>query len=122
MTSPASETSDVKPVVIRGSELYERAMSRFEEGGKRDKLIHTVWDGTPWMVNAYTGSIDNFGRYREVMEWCKEHFGSEARPIQGKHGDWRCGGATVMGWTWLGFRTEEMMNKFIAAWPKPDSV
>ncbi len=107
-------------IKINGSELYTRMVLRADKDGKHDELMHTVWDNTPWMVEAYTGSIDNFGRYREIMNWCRENFGEEAWPIHGKSGDWHCGGATVMGWTWIGFKTEEMMLKFIDKWRNED--
>ncbi|WP_278366920.1 hypothetical protein [Marinobacter salarius] len=100
------------------SELYQRQIAECD-----DKLMHKVWDGTPWMIDAYTGGMARGDeRYREIMEWCRDQFGPEAWPIHGKPGDWHCGGATVMGWTWLGFATKEMMDKFAAAWPVPDEV
>ncbi|HET8792079.1 MAG TPA: hypothetical protein VFM75_12800 [Modicisalibacter sp.] len=94
---------------VMGSDLYQRQIA---ECG--DELMHRVWDGTPWMVDAYTGSPDD-DRYREIAEWCRDNFGPEAWPIHGKPGSWHSGGAIVMGWSWMGFRTREMMNAFIAA-------
>jgi len=99
---------------MEGSDLYQRQIAPSE-----DELMHKVWDGTPWMVDAYTGSISNTGRYREIMEWCQEHFGPEAWPIHGKPGDWHCGGVTIDGWTWMGFRTKGMMERFCKAWSAP---
>lgn len=93
------------------SELHQRQIANCD-----DELMHQVWDGTPWMVDAYTGSISNEGRYREMMEWCRDEFGPEAWPIHGKPGDWHCGGATVFGWTWMGFAAKDMMEKFIERW------
>ncbi|MCZ4284601.1 hypothetical protein O4H29_07100 [Marinobacter salarius] len=104
--------------VATGSDLYQRQIAECE-----DELMHKVWDNTPWMIDAYTGSISRDNeRYQEIMEWCRDQFGPEAWPIHGKPGDWHCGGATVHGWTWLGFATKEMMDKFAAAWPVPDEV
>lgn len=100
-----------EPRAIEGSALYQR---QIETSG--DELMHTVWDGTPWMVDVYTGSIQNGGRYGEIMQWCRDEFGAEAWPIHGKPGSWYSGGATVMGWTWMGFATCEMMQKFVARW------
>lgn len=96
---------------VQGSPLYQRQIANSE-----DALMHQVWDGTPWMIEAYTGSIANYGRYREIMEWCHYHFGPEAWPIHGLPGHWHSGGATVMGWTWMGFATEAMMQQFVEAW------
>ena len=91
-----------------GSALYCSVM----ESEYADELMHQVWDATPWMVDAITGGI-NSDRWREVMEWCHEQFGPEAWPIHGKAGDWHTGGATISGRTWIGFATEQMMERFI---------
>ncbi|WP_375191855.1 hypothetical protein [Marinobacter sp.] len=101
---------------MSGSDLYQRQIA---ECG--DELMHKVWDGTPWMIDAYTGSHED-ERHFEIMEWCHDNFGPEAWPIHGKPGQWHSGGATVMGWTWIGFATKEMMEQFIEAWPLPDEV
>lgn len=98
--------------LLKGSALYHRQIV-----SNGDDLMHKVWGGTPWMVNAYTGNISNFGRYGEIMDWCRERFGPEAFPIHGKPGDWHSGGATVLGWTWMGFKTKQMMEQFCNAWP-----
>lgn len=100
--------------MTEGSALYHRQIT--ERG---NDLMHQVWDGTPWMTDAYTGSIENDGRYGRMMRWCRDHFGPEAWPIHGKPGNWYSGGATVLGWTWMGFRTREMMEQFLEAWGNP---
>lgn len=75
------------------------------------------------MTDAYTGGMARGDeRYSEIMEWCRDHFGPEAWPIHDKPGEWHCGGATVYGWTWMGFATKEMMDNFAEAWPLPDGV
>lgn len=106
----------------QGSDLYHRSMAYYEtkerDGGE---LQHKVWDGTPWMIDAYTGDVAD-DRDMEMREWCEEHIGPEAWPIHGRQGDWHRGGATVYGWTWFGFRTEEMLKRFADRWddvPRP---
>ena len=94
-----------------GSELYQRVIAP-----KDDELMHRVWDGTSYMVDAYTGSISNFGRYREIKDWCREQFGDEAWPIHGQPGNWHSGSATIDGRTWMGFATEDMMRRFVERW------
>lgn len=107
---------------ITGSELYHSVMDTFENDSKfDDELMHKVWDGTPWIVNAYTGNIENTSRYYDIQKWCRENFGDEAWPIHGEQGDWHRGGATIQGWTWMGFKTKEMMDKFIEKWPSPEN-
>ncbi len=107
--------------VVEGSDLYRRSMTYYEEHDSDPALQHKVWDATPWMVNAYTGSMTE-DRDTEMRLWCFEQFGDEAWPIHGKPGNWHRGGATIYGWTWFGFATERMMNEFIAAWPIPDGI
>lgn len=103
---------------MTGTELY-RKMLAFDYGdAERSDLMARVWRGTPWLVDAYTGqSADD--RDMEMREWCHDHFGTEARPIHGTAGRWQRGSATIYGWTWFGFETEEMMNAFISEWPNP---
>lgn len=96
------------------SELYKKQIENCN-----NELMHKVWDGTPWMVNAYTGSSSHDERYRQIMEWCRDKFGQKAWPIHGKPGKWHSGGATVRGWTWMGFATKEMMEEFLSNWPAP---
>ena len=84
-------------------------------------LQRKVWDGTPWIVDVYTGGSANVDRDRSIILWCADHFGEEAWPFtdEPRAGRWKRGGATVFGWTWYGFDTEEAMNEFRAAWPDP---
>jgi hypothetical protein len=101
---------------VTGSPLYLRQIAPSD-----DELMHKVWDGTPWMVDAYTGPISNYGRYAEIMDWCRDKFGPEAWPIHDKAGNWHSGGATVYGATWMGFATEEMMERFCEQWVTPNA-
>ena len=101
---------------IKGSKLYQHQIAHYVN----DHLMHKVWDGTPWMVDAFTGSPRTDDRYCEIMEWCRDNLGPEAWPLHGTQGNWYSGGSTVDGWTWVGFATEEMMLKFIDAWPVPE--
>ena len=102
---------------LSGSDLFKRTME-WAEGNERDRgeLMRRVWERTPWMVDAYTGSIGNHGRYREVMDWCRNKFGPEAQTIHGKPGNWHSGGATIHGYTWMGFATKDMMDTFCERW------
>jgi hypothetical protein len=105
----------------RGSALFHEMLAwSIENENDRGELMRSVWSGTPWIVNAYTGPIQNHGAYRAIMEWCLKEFGKEASPIHGIEGQWRAGGATVVGWTWMGFATEEMMERFKSKWKVRD--
>lgn len=98
-----------------GSALYQRWII-----GEGDALQMQVWQGTPWMTNAFTGSSDD-PRERQMLEWCWDQYGAEAWPFSDnpRPGRWKRGGATVFGWTWFGFSTEAEMAEFELAWPKP---
>lgn len=102
------------------TELYRKTMEWADRKLDADgvDLQHKVWDATPWMVDVYTGRIGE-ERDRDMRLWCEDAFGDEAWPIHGRPGAWHRGGATVDGWTWFGFETEVMMERFLAAWPEP---
>ncbi|MEM6499303.1 MAG: hypothetical protein AAF709_21580 [Pseudomonadota bacterium] len=99
-----------------GSSLYQRSMSYYEANERDGGILqHKVWDGTPWMVDVYTGRVAD-DRDLEIRDWCQKNFGEMAWPIHGRKGSWHRGGATVYGWTWFGFASEEMMNQFLSRW------
>lgn len=100
-----------------GTHLFrELVRAAADGGGRADIITMKVWQATPWMVNTYTGSICNHGRYADINDWCRENFGDESHPISGQVGKWHCGSATIMGWTWMGFAEEEMMKTFVEKW------
>ncbi len=105
-------------ILDSGTDLYRRALAFNDDDPERKALMAQVWRDTPWMVDAYTDS-PNTKRRCEMMEWCREQFGPEAWPIHGHAGQWHSGGATVYGWTWMGFATENQMCIFLAHWPNP---
>lgn len=95
-----------------------------ENGGDETCLQVRVWKGTPWIADAWVGELQGGNiheRERDMLLWCDEQFGQEAYPFGDKPraGRWKRGGATVFGWAWFGFSTEEEMDQFIAAWPSP---
>lgn len=99
-----------------GTDLYRRIIAH-AQGRSHEALTRKAWDPTPWVVDVFDGSPDDEERYT-MMEWCTEHFGPESWPIHDRPAKWYRGGATVDGWTWYGFATEEMMNQFLEAWPQ----
>ena len=105
------------------TELYQRMIEQSPTCAGGAELAHRVWDGTPWMVNIYTGSHPD-PRDRDILEWCYEEFGEQANPFgpEPQPGRWRRGSATIHGWTWYGFASQEDMEKFVAAWPTPEGV
>lgn len=98
-----------------GSALYQRAMAYYDSNDMDPELQHLVWDGRPWMLDVFTNGVAS-DRYRQIMLWCRKTFGDECRPIHGKPGVWQSGHATVYGWTWFGFDTEERMQQFQEKW------
>jgi len=100
---------------MSGTALYQRTIA-FDYGDtERTDLMRKVWGGTPWMLDVKAGSPDS-DLCRQVMEWCRNHFGYEAWPIHGKPGRWYRGSATIYSWTWFGFDTEDAMREFAARW------
>lgn len=104
-----------------GTELYHRTIT-FDYGDqKRADLMRKVWSVTPWMIDCFTDSI-NSDREGSIRHWCSEHIGPQAHPIHGREGDWQLGGATIHGWTWIGFASEQLLEQFLAAFPQPERV
>ncbi|WP_319532843.1 hypothetical protein [uncultured Cohaesibacter sp.] len=103
---------------VRTTPLYARSLAYYEaKGDSRDvELFHKVWDPTPWVIDVFTGSLCD-DQFCEMREWLNEICGVESWPIHDRPGDWNIGSATVNGWTWLGFKTEDMMRRFIEAFP-----
>lgn len=101
---------------MMATDLYRRTISFDYDDEDRRKLMEKVWSVTPWMIDCFTDGI-NSERERSIREWCYESIGPQAHPIHGKDGDWQLGGATIYGWTWLGFAKEEQLKDFIAAFP-----
>lgn len=118
--------------LVKGTRLYERIIQHAKDSPINDEslpLAFKVWNPTPWVINVYLGDkIDNQPFRKDecdIKEWCRNNFGKESWPIHDRPGNWYRGGGTVMGWTWIGFKTEDMMKKFIFAWPnniKPDGI
>lgn len=98
-----------------GTKIFQNVLSLSGADYKHLGILKEVWQSTPWIVHAYTGSSDD-DHYKEVKNWCLEQFGVEACPLRGLAGNWQTGNVTFMGWTWIGFSTEEQMNKFILRW------
>ena len=104
-----------------GTDLYRDILSYDYGDPETKELMVKVWSGTPWMIDVLTGSHDE-KKQRDIMQWCLDEFGPEAWPIHGKSGQWHSGGVTINGWTWMGFSTEEQMQKFLTRWPSPNTM
>lgn len=96
--------------------LYERIIGYDYGDQERNDLMRKVWQGTPYVVNVTTGSI-NSDEWQEIMQFCRDEFGTEAWPIHGRAGRWQSGSATVFGETFIGFDTSKAMATFIRRFP-----
>ncbi len=103
------------------TDLYHRMLAFNYGDPERADLMKKVWQGTPWMVDSYTGRTGD-ERERDMLHWCHETFGKQAWPLHGGEGTWQRGGATIHGWTWFGFSTEAYMRRFVEKWPTPEDV
>lgn len=101
---------------VIGTDLYRRCCEKWQP---RDVLSLAMWSETPWMVDVYEGSFGTW-QYRgnDMVEYCLDKFGPQAF-LTRESGKWRCSGATVSGWTVYGFANEDMMNRFLEAFPNP---
>lgn len=100
-----------------GTDLYQRTLAFDYADKERADLMRKVWSVTPFMVDCLTGG-PNDDSFRRIMQWCRDNIGAEAWPIHGREGEWQSGSATVFGWTWMGFRTEEQLDRFRVAFPQ----
>ena len=105
---------------MTGTKLYQHALNSADDNACSRQPMEKVWKGTPYMVDAFT-SFTNSNRFKEIYRYCCEQFGDEASPIHNKSGNWHIDGTTVYGWTWIGFKTQEMLEQFMVAWPYPNT-
>lgn len=103
------------PLLGVGSDEYRKILEFNYGDDDTSKLMRDCWGITPWVANVCTRD-----REREISRWCHEQFGDEASFIHGIAGKWQRGHATVDGWTWMGFETEELMRLFESAFPSPN--
>lgn len=97
--------------------LHQRMLSFDYGDGDRKNLMQDIWSGYPWMVNAYSGGYsNNRDLEHDILTWCFDNIGEQGYPIHGKAGAWYRGSATINGWTWFGFSTEQDMQKFKRRW------
>lgn len=102
------------------TELHKQMLEFNYADLDRGDLMRDVWAPTPWMVNAFTDRT-NSNREREIADWCYSRLGQQSSPIHKAEGRWHRGGATINGWTWMGFATEADMLAFVDRWPSPVS-
>lgn len=103
------------------STSLHKSMLAYWEGTDQYELQASVWRGTPWMIDVYTGSTDS-DRYYDLRAWCAKFLGERADPFRKdpRQGNWHWGGATFHGQTWIGFATEDLMHQFEAQFPDWD--
>jgi hypothetical protein len=67
------------------------------------------------MIDVFTSNRED-----EIKHWCQRMFGDESSPMHGWAGAWRRANVTMHGWTWYGFKSKELMERFQAKFPSPD--
>ena len=110
-----------KELLGDGTELYQRTMAEWASEDDGGELMRQVWSPTPWMISVDVG-IGNDERRREIRNWCNRNLGNETIPY-GAHrqgGAWNEGSVTIIGKTWYGFKTKEMMERFQQRFPSPN--
>lgn len=106
------------PEDMSGTELFEQTLAFDYEDAERSDLMRKVWSVTPYMIDYQTGS-PGADTYRNIVTWCRDNFGPQAHPIHEFEGDWQLGSATIFGWTWIGFKTQEQLDTFISGFSAP---
>lgn len=103
--------------LIKGSPLWFETVAWAARRGFDDRSMSLIesWKETPYMVDARTHGPDTVEWY-QMMEWCYDKWGRQCSVIHSIEGDWHCGGATIQGWTWMGFKTQYMLDEFKAKW------
>lgn len=102
------------------SPIYNRIMEYHKDNAEQLALEHKVWDNTPFIIDVHIGSMhteEGMDRFDRMHSWLEKNIGDEAWPIHDKPGNWHRAGATVDGWTWIGFHTQEMADQFTKEFP-----
>ena len=101
--------------------IYDEVVRRSDAGelASDGELTRKIWSGTPWIIDVYLGEWEEveYNQQSDLYAWCREHLGDEAFPHGGRPGRWHTGGAIINGWIWIGFDTEDAMQRFENAWP-----
>lgn len=103
-------------VPVMSTPLHKRTIAYDYGDADRGALMRKVWEPTPWMLDSFTGRCGE-ARERDILHWCYDTFGDQASPIHERAGVWQRGSATINGWTWFGFSTEQQMHLFATQWP-----
>lgn len=98
-----------------GTELYGRIVTYDHGDDERNDLVRMVWSHTPFVVDFFTGSVDE-ERENSIRRWLHEKHGRECRPIHGRDGLWQFGSAVVNGWQWIGFKHKRDLEEFLNEW------
>lgn len=68
----------------------------------------------PYAVIVHTESLQNL---RVITDWCFREFEMAYDAARNPFGTWAQASVTLDGNTKYGFKTEDMKDQFIAAWP-----
>lgn len=100
-----------------GNELYNKIISYDYGNDELKSLMKKIWQGTPYVVNAYFGDFDEKNdRAEKIRYWCVKNFGERNDFLRGISGNWTEGNVTILGYNWIGFKTKEQLDKFIEVW------
>lgn len=101
-----------------GSEIFKRFIQ--ESLPEHKALNLEVWSPTPWMVDVFVGEyIPHHSRNSEIRNWLQQNFGNESSPIHKALGLWHESSVTIHGYSWYGFKTEKLMNRFLDQFHSP---
>lgn len=93
--------------MIEGSELFQRTIAADYGDPHRNELMQSEWAPTPWMMDVQVNENRDILRH-----WCYRNFGRESSPMHEHEGSWKQASVTLNGYSWFGFKTESMMQRF----------
>jgi hypothetical protein len=103
-----------------GNQFYTDAMGSIPEQFR--KLSEEQWGPTPWMIDVFFGHSNSYDNTEEmkIKSWLYHNLGPESSPMHGKEGLWHRAHVTLHGWSWVGFKTEDLLRRFLKVFPQPE--
>ncbi len=93
-----------------GNELFQSLKTKVPE--KFRQITIDEWSPTPFMTD-----VNLFGREDDIMRWLRITLGVQSSPMHGIKGSWRRSFVTIKCHSWFGFKTKEMLDKFLLDFP-----
>ena len=87
-----------------------------DTSGEFAEINRKTWSPTPWVIDVFIPTDES---KHVIRNWLIYNFGPESEPSCEVKGSWRASFVTVHSFCWYGFKTEDLMNRFLAKFPQP---